>query len=613
LALSLPVAVTVASLMRRQPAPAAERTSETVPLPNAFAVASSSVQQLPSKQLLGSRVLLPAVAPTEPLAAGGSYARRSKAAKTVAARHKRGSFTAAGDGEGSSLIAGGLRWASAACLLSCRSVAVRRSRERQARICRGSGVSEENCEQFQVYPQRWVQLALLALLAMISDLVCFSVAAIPGTWKSTFGEDPAILLDIFLFTNVASCFVEPTIVKKFGLRGPIVAAAALMAAGCLVRSGDPFSDLGLPDYTSMVVGTILVGAAQPFFQCTPPLLSATWFAPSERALSTAVAINFNQVGIAAAFLLGGELALNASGLKQYFNLISVLAIVVLVASVLAFQERPATAPSASELEKWENESSEDDFSFPDQAMQLLQTPGFLQPLAAFVCSIMVTNVIGAFMEGRLVAAGIADQRTVDLTGAGFEFAIVLGGIVLGGIVDQNKEYKSITLGCLVATLVALSLYGLGMAPPVVVIGSLLAVGSLAGPVQPINAELAVEATYPSDENSIEAVQQLCGNLASALLVPVCAWAAGYTVPLPFLPSDSKGAGLGGDTAILMALVLFTTGYFSTFSGRLRRTETDEQCVIPEEEKERELEQARFELEKAAEMDVVEVDAGRRKE
>ena len=46
---------------------------------------------------------------------------------------------------------------------------------------------------------------------------------------------------------------------------------------------------------SEVIGTILVGAAQPFFQCSPPLLSATWFASSERALATATALNFNQV------------------------------------------------------------------------------------------------------------------------------------------------------------------------------------------------------------------------------------------------------------------------------------------------------------------------------
>lgn len=59
--------------------------------------------------------------------------------------------------------------------------------------------------------------------------------------------------------------------------------------------------------------------------------------------------------------------------------------------------------------------------------------------------------------------------------------------------------------------------------------ALLGVGATLGPVQPINAELAVEATYPSDENAIESVQQLCGNLFSALLVPLCELAANYDV------------------------------------------------------------------------------------
>jgi hypothetical protein len=62
---------------------------------------------------------------------------------------------------------------------------------------------------------------------------------------------------------------------------------------------------GLPNYTILTIGTVLVGFAQPFFQCTPPLLSAVWFASNERATSSAVALNFNQVGIAATLIVGG--------------------------------------------------------------------------------------------------------------------------------------------------------------------------------------------------------------------------------------------------------------------------------------------------------------------
>ena len=153
---------------------------------------------------------------------------------------------------------------------------------------------------------RHTQLGYLSLLALLSDWVCFSVAAAPETWEAAYSRDPATLIDIFLFTNVLFCFLEPMIVRRAGLRATVIGAATAMAAGCALRSGLPTS-IGLQPYNAVVAGTVLVGAAQPMFQCTPPLLSATWFGADERALATAVAINFNQVGIATAFLVGGAM------------------------------------------------------------------------------------------------------------------------------------------------------------------------------------------------------------------------------------------------------------------------------------------------------------------
>lgn len=440
------------------------------------------------------------------------------------------------------------------------------------------------CPPPVLYQQRWVQLAFLAMMALLSDLVCFSVAATPAIWRTTFNQDPATLIDIFLFTNVFSCFIEPYAINKFGLRIPIVAAACLMAVGCLLRSGLPFLGGEIPAYSTVVAGTMMVAFAQPFFQCTPPLLSATWFAPDERALATATAINFNQVGIATAFLAGGLVGGTTQGLQQYFFYISVAAIVVALSAFFFFQERPPTPPSASELEKAEAKGSKEegqlekdaDYSFTEQAGELIRTPGFVPPLTAFVTSIAVTNVVGAFMDAKLEQVGFTDQNSIDFAGAGFELAIVIGGIILGGIVDRNKEYKAVTLACLSLTLVGVLLLGFDKLPRNLALVALLAIGGFAGPVQPINAELAVEVTFPADENAIEAVQQLCGNLVSALLLPVCEAAAEIIVPLPGVGS------LRGDTLVLLALLGTVTVYFSTFSATLRRTEVDKaNCVIDE--------------------------------
>ena len=149
---------------------------------------------------------------------------------------------------------------------------------------------------YALEPQRWTQLVLLSLLALLSDWVCFSTAAVPGEWMAIEGHEASQLIDIFLFSNVVSCFLYTDLAAVFGLRKVILFAAWLMTAGCVLRSGLPVPGSAdalarsMPGYSLEVVGTIMVGAAQPFFQCSPPLLSATWFGSSERALATATAI-----------------------------------------------------------------------------------------------------------------------------------------------------------------------------------------------------------------------------------------------------------------------------------------------------------------------------------
>jgi hypothetical protein len=447
----------------------------------------------------------------------------------------------------------------------------------------------------QVYDQRWIQLAYLSMLALVSDWICFSVAAAPSTYEAAYaGHSAANLIDIFLFTNVASCFLVTDTVGRFGLGKAIKGASALMAAGCLFRSGFGFlapvlSFLGiaaggdaveaasaLQPYWSVIAGTVMVGAAQPFFQCTPPLLSATWFASDERATSTAVALNFNQIGIATAFLVGGEMATSADGLASYFSLITASCIAVSIGTFLQFESKPPTPPSASEIEKLVKGEAEPPFI--ESVGKLFATPGFAYPLAAFIMSISITNIVGAFIDQVMVRGGVTDQFGIDLAGAGFELGILVGGIIIGGYVDKTKKYKDVTRACIVATtflLIPLGLteHSLGQEPALLVL-ALLGLGMTAGPIQPINAELAVDVTYPSDETAVESVQQIGGNLVSALLVPVAEIAARKDYQL--LPNNTiLASDIRGDVILLASISIITYFLYSNFDAPLRRTMADE--------------------------------------
>mmetsp|Transcript_20995 Transcript_20995/g.58120 ORF Transcript_20995/g.58120 Transcript_20995/m.58120 type:complete len:569 (-) Transcript_20995:328-2034(-) len=432
----------------------------------------------------------------------------------------------------------------------------------------------------QVFPQRWVQLGYLSMLALISDWICFSVAAVPSTYETAFSHSAASLIDMFLFTNVASSFLVTDVVATIGLQRSVQGAAVLMALGCWFRSGLSFLPVipqapHLMSYASVVIGTLMVGMAQPFFQCTPPVLSATWFASSERATSTAIALNFNQIGIATAFLVGGSMATSVPGLEDYFGVIALLATVTAVGCLLQFQNEPPVPPSQSELDK--KLSGIEEPPFLESVQIFFRTRGFTNALSAFICSISITNIVGAFIDEIMHRGGVTSQLSIDLAGAGFELAILLGGIVIGGFVDKTKEYKKVTMACLAMTALlcvplGLTDHTLGQEPLLLVL-ALLGLGASAGPVQPINAELAVDVTYPGDETAVESVQQIGGNLISALMVPIAELFAkrdfDFFRGVPGLESDIRG-----DTLLLVGLALVTLAYFSTFDAPLSRTMAD---------------------------------------
>ena len=478
-------------------------------------------------------------------------------------------------------------------------------------------------EKYTLYESRWAHLFMLSFLAFVSDWVCFATAANPGAFSSATGRDPAEIIDLFLLCNVASCFLFTDIAKAFGLQRVMVAASVLMTAGCFLRSGVDASQL--PDYDMIRLGTALVGFSQPFFQCSPPLLSATWFGQRERATATATALNANQLGIAAAFVVGGlVVGDDASKLPSYFLDISAASLVACALTCVFFRSRPPTPPTASAQRAVEKSEAppEDEPTFlglryPRLLVDLLQVEGFNPSLGAFVCSIGVTNVISAFAAEALQRAECPPAE-LAVVGAAFQVAIVLGGVLVGGFVDETRTFKRTTLVCLMVATACVTSLGLAEGfdqhfPNYVVVGVLLLLGGFIGPVQPINAELAVEVAYPADENAIEATQQLSGNLASALLVPLYQFLAG--VDVTFVPSDaphgplglSKAAGgfaravtaagrpdvttitlidpefldverafdMRGDDILLLLLLVGTIGFFSRADFDLRRSAVDD--------------------------------------
>ena len=206
-------------------------------------------------------------------------------------------------------------------------------------------------KHFKVYWKRWLMLLYIALLNLLSDWTCFSVAPIALLTAQSFQDiNPEHLVTIFLFANTISTATEPILLARLGLRRTIVFGAFLLMFGNAIKSGGIPGIIGQglqegDNAWRLYTGFFLVGLSQPLYQCTPSILSSSWFPEKERTLATGIALNSNQLGIGCSFVFGSILVGTSDDIPSYFGLLSLLSTFVFVGCYLQFQDAPPTPPS----------------------------------------------------------------------------------------------------------------------------------------------------------------------------------------------------------------------------------------------------------------------------
>ncbi|CAJ1969532.1 unnamed protein product [Cylindrotheca closterium] len=212
---------------------------------------------------------------------------------------------------------------------------------------------DDGDKTLKVYWQRWIMLMYMSILNLLSDWTCYSVAPIALLTEKAFGDiDPERLVVVFLGANAAASACEPIILARLGLRKTVLFGSLLLMIGSLVKSGGipPIipSDLRVgQEEWRLYLGFFLVGLSQPLYQCTPALLSASWFPEEERTMATGVALNANQLGIGFAFVFGTLLVSEAEDIPNYFGLLTLLSTIVFLGTLIQFDDAPPTPPSAS--------------------------------------------------------------------------------------------------------------------------------------------------------------------------------------------------------------------------------------------------------------------------
>ncbi|RLN92118.1 hypothetical protein BBJ28_00001159 [Nothophytophthora sp. Chile5] len=303
---------------------------------------------------------------------------------------------------------------------------------------------------------------------------------------------------------------------KKGLRYGVLLGGFLQALGASMRY---FACSFSPATESMVtlLGQILASVAMPFMVNSPAVLSANWFPPSMRATSTSVAVNANAMGTALVYLTAPFIVHHRHDVPDYNLYMTLLATVSWLVGCAFFRSFP---PSTN----LETESIVSDVHLGDeydwsQWASAFTHKGFLNTVVAFSVTECVLNAMCALL-GKFLSVEHFSKAHIGLVGAAFIISSLVGGQVISQYVDKKRNHKMAMQVCLLLTAMSLAAFRLVNKEHVTsTLIALLALGAVLGPLQPIVLELGVECAYPTSEATVAALQQLCGNFLSAILVP----------------------------------------------------------------------------------------------
>eukprot|EP00922_Rhytidocystis_sp_ex-Travisia-forbesii_P013880 GHVS01020714.1.p1 GENE.GHVS01020714.1~~GHVS01020714.1.p1 ORF type:complete len:776 (+),score=91.88 GHVS01020714.1:287-2614(+) len=227
------------------------------------------------------------------------------------------------------------------------------------------------------YPMRWPILFVFSILALLNNVICFTLspvshfsrlffinatpACLPNATDSLLLSSPPPcgdrfhiynLIQVFFISYSLLSFISPSVCHSIGLRLAVVSAAWIQAFGCLMRwlpvylygSGESKIDGGSM-FMWALIGQAISGISQAFFVNTVSQFSCVWFGDDERVFSTSVALNANTLGIAVIYATAPFLVHSPSDIGALLWWVSASAIASALVATVCFRDQPPTPPS----------------------------------------------------------------------------------------------------------------------------------------------------------------------------------------------------------------------------------------------------------------------------
>ena len=372
----------------------------------------------------------------------------------------------------------------------------------------------------RVYKSRWLMLLLFCLTTMLNgstfvglsavvDIVApfYKVSSVNIEWLSN------MFMVIYIFVAMPSAYA----MSKYGVKTIIIVASGCGAAAASLQYGG----YKQRSYMFVVIGQIFAGVTYGNILQVPGRLSAIWFPPHERGISTSIGVFMNILGVAIGFVQPTHMipdtknfAKVENGLRMFFLGKMVFAVLVFALTAFCFKERPPTPSSHAQLE-----GSIEELGFKESLKMLVKDCNFIIMAQAYgiyyalyvgVCVVVSPLVLWKYESVR---SDVSEQ--IGWMGFTCNISAVVSCYIIGIILARTSKYKAVAI-FLNASSMLLWLAFIMILTRTKSFEALFAIyavyGAVGIPYFASGVEQAVEMTYPVPEGTSSTVILFLGNL-----------------------------------------------------------------------------------------------------
>lgn len=390
-------------------------------------------------------------------------------------------------------------------------------------------------QTYRVYGYRWVVLGVFMLINLTMQMLWITYAPISGPAAQFYGVTDAqigFLAMTFMIAFIPLSIPVSWVIDRYGFRLAVSIGAVLMGV-CGIARG-----LVGSNYSLVLVSTIGIAIAQPFFLNAWTKVPANWFSIDERATAVGLVTLSNLLGTAVGQVLTPILteSLPIPTVQLIFG--GVAAITALLFVVFS-REHPITPPCPPGMEARS--------LMLDGLKLIVKSVPFWLFVFVYFIGLGIFNGINIWVENIIRPRGFTPIDAGTLGG------LLVGGGIIGAIVfpilsdKQHKRQRYMLLG---VALAIPGLVGVTFATTAwLLYASAFFMGFFLISVAPIGLQYVAEVTYPAPEGTSAGILQLFGQVS---VVFVTIMELMQTAQGSFTPSLVLSIGL------LVVLVLVIT-------------------------------------------------------